>query len=85
MKGKIVNYRRGRRTEHTNQYIVEIEGVADKESANKHLGKSVTFKTATGGAIVGNISRVHGNNGAVIARFDKGLPGQAIGMAVEVA
>lgn len=85
MKGRLVNYRRGVHTEYTNQYIVEVEGVGDRTSADGILGKKVTWKTTTGKEIVGKVSKAHGNSGAVLVRFDRGLPGQAIGTEVQVA
>lgn len=85
MKGKISNYRIGVHTQRTNQYIVSVDGVKDKKSADGIVGKSVTFTTATGKKIVGSVSKAHGNSGAVLARFEKGLPGQALGADVEIA
>lgn len=84
MKGRLANYRRGVHTEYTNQYIVEVDGVKDRASADGILGKKVVWKTTTGKTIVGKVSKAHGNSGAVLARFDKGLPGQAIGTEVEI-
>jgi large subunit ribosomal protein L35Ae len=85
MKGRISNYRRGVHTEYTNQYVVVIDGVKDRASANGIMGKRVSFKTETGKEIVGKVSKAHGNNGAVLARFDKGLPGQAVGCEVDIS
>jgi large subunit ribosomal protein L35Ae len=85
MKGRLINYRRGVHTEYTNQYVVEVDGVEDRSSADGIVGKRVVWKTSTGKEIVGSISKSHGNSGAVLARFDKGLPGQAIGTEVEIA
>jgi large subunit ribosomal protein L35Ae len=85
MKGKISNYRRGVHTEYTNQYVVTVDGVKDRATAEGIIGKRVSFKTATGKEIVGKVSKAHGNSGAVLARFEKGLPGQAVGCDVEVA
>ena len=85
MKGKISNYRRGVHTEYTNQYVVSVEGVKDRASANGIMGKRVVFKTETGKEIVGKVSKAHGNSGAVLCRFEKGLPGQAIGADVDVS
>ncbi len=85
MKGRLVNYRRGVHTEYTNQYVVKVDGVEDRASADGILGKRVVWKTATGKEIVGKVSKAHGNSGAILARFDKGLPGQAIGTEVEVS
>ena len=72
-------------TEYTNQYVVETEGIADRASASGIVGKRVVFKTQTGKEIVGKVSKAHGNSGAVLARFEKGLPGQAIGTEVDIS
>ena len=85
MKGRLVNYRQGVHTVTNNQYVVKVEGVADRASANGIIGKRVVWKTITGKEIVGKINKAHGNSGAVLARFDKGLPGQAIGTEVEIS
>jgi large subunit ribosomal protein L35Ae len=85
MKGRISNYRRGVHTEYTNQYVIETEGIADRASASGIVGKKVVFKTQSGKEIVGKVSKAHGNSGAVLARFEKGLPGQAIGAEVSIS
>jgi len=85
MKGKLSNYRRGVHTEYTNQYVVEVDGVSDRQAAAGIVGKRVVWKTTTGKEIVGKVSKAHGNSGAVLVRFDKGLPGQAIGTDVDIA
>ncbi|MCX8198001.1 MAG: 50S ribosomal protein L35ae [Candidatus Micrarchaeota archaeon] len=85
MKGRLASYRRGVHTEYTNQYIVQVDGVKDRSSANGIIGKRVVWKTPTGKEIVGKVSKAHGNSGAVLVRFEKGLPGQAIGTEVEIA
>jgi large subunit ribosomal protein L35Ae len=84
MKGKLVNYRRGVHTEYTNQYVVIVDGVDDRTSAKGIIGKKVIWKTQTGKEIIGKVSKAHGNSGAVLVRFEKGLPGQAIGTEVEI-
>jgi large subunit ribosomal protein L35Ae len=65
--------------------VVKVEGVGDRASADGIIGKKVVWKTTTGKEIVGKVSKAHGNSGAVLVRFDKGLPGQAIGTDVEIA
>ncbi len=82
--GKIVQFRRGRHTIHERHFLIGIEGVNSKEDAMKFIGKSVSWKSPAGKVIVGEISNVHGNNGVVRAIFEKGLPGQAITMEVEI-
>ncbi|MEM4348758.1 MAG: 50S ribosomal protein L35ae [Candidatus Anstonellaceae archaeon] len=85
MKARILSYRRGVHTEYTNQYVLQVEGVSDRTAAEGLIGKKVVFKTSTGKEIIGKISKAHGNSGAVLARFDKGLPGQAIGAEVSIS
>ena len=82
MKGVIVNYRQGRHTQNPYQMIVKIEGIVTKEQAEKLMGKKVVWKTPTGKEIAGKISGAHGNKGVVRVRFEKGMPGQAIGAEV---
>ncbi|MCX8194771.1 MAG: 50S ribosomal protein L35ae [Candidatus Micrarchaeota archaeon] len=84
MKGRLVSYRRGVHTEYTNQYVVQVEGVKDRSAASGIVGSRVVWKTATGKEIVGKVSKAHGNSGAVLVKFDKGLPGQALGTEIEI-
>ncbi|MFH1721523.1 MAG: 50S ribosomal protein L35ae [Candidatus Altiarchaeota archaeon] len=84
MKAQIVNYRSGQRTQTTNQIILKVEGVKDKEAAAKLDGKKVVWTTPGGNKIEGKVTRVHGRKGAIIARFEKGLPGQALGTEAEL-
>lgn len=82
MKARILNYRGGKRTVRQNQAILDM-GVGSKDEANKLLGTRVFFKTKKK-ELHGVVSRVHGNSGKVIARFRKGLPGQALGRDADV-
>lgn len=85
VSARILNYRGGKHTEYPNQYLLEITGIDSKEKAAPYLGKSVSWKTQSGKVITGKVSKLHGNKGVVLARFDKGLPGQALGTDVEIA
>lgn len=84
MEARIINYRRGRHTEYTDQFILKPEGVENKDDALKLVGKKVVWKTVSGKEIRGKITKTHGNKGEVLARFMKGLPGQALGKKVEI-
>lgn len=81
IKGTIKNYKQGAKNTYTNQVIIIIEG-SDKEKSKKLVGKKAIWKTSSGKEMVGSIADVHGNKGAVRARFEKGLPGQAIGTEI---
>lgn len=84
MKATIMNYRGGKRTQNTNEMILEVDGVGSKEDAKKILKKKVEWTTPSGKKMMGEVSKLHGGKGCVIARFEKGLPGQAIGTQAEV-
>jgi len=84
MKGKIIQFRRGRHTIHERHFLIEIEGVDSKEKAEKFIGKEVNWKSPAGKVIKGKIASPHGNNGVVRAIFEIGLPGQAITTEVEI-
>lgn len=84
MKGKIVNYTGGRHTQHPNKLVIIPEGVNDREEASKLLGKAVEWTTPSGKKITGKVVKVHGRNGSILVRFEKGLPGQALGTDVEI-
>lgn len=85
MEGLIVNYRRGRKTQTTNQMIVVVPDY-DKKKAESLIGKSVTYtcKGKNETQISGVVKSLHGNKGAVRVLFERGMPGQAIGDKVVI-
>jgi len=83
MQGIIHNYRRGVRTVNMKQFIVIPEGIDSKAKASKLSGKTIVWKGKNSNAI-GKILAPHGDKGAVRARFESGLPGQAIGTKAEI-
>ena len=84
INAKVIQFRRGRKTVHERHFLIEIEGVKDRKSAEKYKGKAVEWKSPAGKIIKGEIASAHGNNGVVRAIFEKGLPGQSIGTKVEI-
>jgi len=84
MKGKVIQFRRGRHTVHERHFLIEVEGVKTREEAGKLVGKEVEWKSPAGKIIKGKISSAHGNKGVVRAIFEKGLPGQAVTTNVEI-
>ena len=83
-KGKVIQFRRGRHTVKERHFLIEVDGVSNKDEASKFLGKSVIWKSPANKIINGKVSGVHGNNGVVRAIFEKGLPGQAVTTEVEI-
>jgi large subunit ribosomal protein L35Ae len=82
--GKVLQFRRGRKTVHEKHFLIEVEGCSTREQATKLIGKEVIWQSPSKKEIKGKISGAHGNNGVVRAIFEKGLPGQAITTKVEV-
>lgn len=83
MKGKVIQFRRGRHTYRRHHFILDF-GMKNKEDAGKLEGKEVSWKSPAGKIIKGKIASSHGNKGLVRAIFEIGLPGQSIGTDVEV-
>lgn len=83
MKGKVVQFRRGRKNYKPRHFILDV-GAEKKDDAEKFVGKEVEWKSSGEKVLKGKISNTHGNSGLVRAIFEKGLPGQAINDEVEV-
>jgi len=84
MQGIILSYRRGKHTQNVNQVLIEIENIDSREKAEELIGKTVIWRTPSGRKTTGKIIAAHGNKGVVRAKFERNLPGQALGTKVEV-
>ncbi len=84
MKGKVIQFRRGRHTVHQKHFLIEVDGVDNREKASKLVGKIVEWKSPAGKMIKGKVASAHGNKGVLRCIFEKGLPGQAITTEVEI-
>ena len=92
VRAKFVGFRRSKVQQNTNQCILNLEGVNDNNAARYYFGKRVVYvyKKTSGQkdkrfrAIWGRISRAHGSNGAVLARFAHNLPPRAMGSTLRV-
>ena len=83
MNGLIVSHRRGKHTQRMNQFLLGIDGVSDKATASKFIGKAVSWTTKSG-EIHGRISSVHGNTGTLRVRFPKNMTGNILGQKVQI-
>lgn len=84
VNGKVVQFRRGRKTVTEKHFLIEVDGVSSRKDAEKLVGKEVIWTSPADKKIRGKISGAHGNKGVVRAIFEKGLPGQAVSTKVEV-
>ena len=82
--GKVIQFRRGRKTVHERHFLIEFEGSKNRKDAEKFVGKSIEWTSPAGKIIKGKVSAPHGGKGLVRAIFEKGLPGQAVTTGVEV-
>lgn len=80
----ILGFRRGRRTQVCNQFLLEVEGVDSKGKAAQLIGRRVLWRSPGGKDIFGKITNVHGGRGVLRARFSRGLPGSALGTRAEI-
>lgn len=84
MEGTIVNFKGSHKSQVSNQMIVSVHGVDNRDAAEKLTGKKVMWSSPAGKEIKGEIRSAHGNKGAVRALFEKGMPGQAVGTKVRI-
>jgi len=77
MKGKVIQFRRGRKTIHERHFLIEVEDCKTRKNAEKFVSREVVWKSPAGKIIKGKIASAHGTKGIVRAIFEKGLPGQA--------
>ena len=85
MEGIIVNFRGSEKHKSPNYMVIKVDGIESKEKAQSLVNKAVSWKTPAGNEIKGRVSKVHGNKGAVRVKFERGMPGQAIGCKVDIA
>ena len=83
MDVKIASYRRGRHNSSTNQFVLTVNGITDRQKATALVGKRIAWGKGNGRK-TGRITKQHGKAGALLARFEGGLPGQAVGTNVQI-
>ena len=83
IRGVIVNYRTGPKSQKSKECIIKFEQASGISEAGKLIGKKVAWKSGKN-TIIGKIVALHGKKGLVLARFRRGVPGQALGTTVEL-
>lgn len=82
LRGVVVSYRTGPKTQHPKECIVQFASIKSAEQAAQLIGRKVAWPVGER-KIRGKIVAVHGKNGLVRVRFRRGLPGQT-GVPIEI-
>jgi large subunit ribosomal protein L35Ae len=83
IKGTIISYRRGPKTQQSKVCLVRFDNVNSVSEAGQLIGRKVAWP-ANERKIIGKIVLLHGKNGLVRVRFRKGLPGNALGSRIRI-
>ena len=70
---------------HGNQAILSVAGFETRPKAAVLIGCRAVWTSPAKSEIHGKIVDVHGNSGALRARFNRGLPGQALGAKIAIS
>jgi len=92
VRARFLGFQRGKRVQKTHTSLLKLEKVHTKEDALFYLGKRVAYvyrgarliKGSKFRVIWGRITRPHGSNGVVRAKFRKNLPPAAMGSLLRV-
>ena len=84
MDALITHFRRGRNTQHSSQMLIMVPNTATRAAAQKLVGKVVVWESPSKKQIKGVVLAPHGNKGIVRAKFETGMPGQAIASKVTI-
>ncbi len=83
MKGTIVNYHIGIRTQASKEYLIDFSRASPPAQIGRLIGRKLVWKTGKK-TLFGKVISFHGKRNLIVARFRKGLPGQALGTTVEI-
>ena len=81
--GKIVNYRIGIRTQNPKECLIQFAHINSASGACQLIQRKVVWKQGSR-KLIGKISGSHGRNGVVKVKFQKAVPGQALGTTVDL-
>ena len=83
LKGVIVSYRMGPKTQKSKECLIRFHGVESVSEVGGLIGGKVAWPIGER-KCRGKIVALHGKKGLVRARFRKGLPGKALGSPLEI-
>jgi len=81
--GTIVNYRIGIKTQKPKECLIQFAHVNSASLAGQLVNRKVVWKQGDI-KLMGKIAGSHGKKGVVKVKFQKGVPGQALGTTVEL-
>ena len=81
--GTILNYRIGIGTQNPKECLIQFAHVNSVSLACQLIQRKVVW-TQGDLKLIGKIAGSHGKNGVVKVKFQKGVPGQALGTTVEL-
>jgi len=81
--GTIVNYRIGIGTQKPKECLIQFAHVNSASQAGQLINRKVVWKQGDS-KFIGKIAGSHGKKGVVKVKFQKGVPGQALGTTVEL-
>jgi len=81
--GTIVNYRIGIGTQKPKECLIQFAHVNSASLAGQLIRRKVVWKQGDN-KFIGKIAGVHGKKGVVKVKFQKGVPGKALGTTVEL-
>ena len=93
VKGVHLGYKRSLRNQYNHTSLIKISGVDSSADVSFYLGKKIAYITKASKATAdgskfrvtwGKVTRAHGGNGVVKAKFDRALPPKSIGAPVRV-
>jgi large subunit ribosomal protein L35Ae len=92
VKGTFLGFKRGRRNTYHHTSLVKVDGVNDVNGGNFYVGKKIAYiykaPTAVRGSkfryVWGKITKTHGANGVLRAKFSSNLNPEWVGNSVRV-
>ena len=81
--GIILNYRIGIKTQKSKECLIQFAHVNSASIAGQLINRKVVWKQGDS-KLIGKIAGSHGKKGVVKVKFQKGVPGQALGTTVEL-
>ncbi|MCX8204351.1 MAG: 50S ribosomal protein L35ae [Candidatus Nezhaarchaeota archaeon] len=84
LTGVVLGIRRGLNRQYQREALVKVEGYSSKSDASRLIGSRVELVWRSGAVFKGKVVATHGDNGVVVARFRKSLPGGVNGVKVKL-